>query len=150
LLLGLAAVFAVGIVAALVGKSEPVISIFIVSTAAPAVFLWFANLKFEDLFVFQEIPLFDPKLMFPEQFENEFDSLISAEKLKRKRVVIAIDDLDRCDAKTVQDILVSLKNFLGHSQCYFVVPCDDKAIVKVFTEPNQQGGYLNDLWEYQP
>jgi hypothetical protein len=88
--------------------------------------------------------MYDPKLIFPEQFEKEFANLVSSEALKGRKAVIAIDDLDRCEPKVVQDILVSMKNFTGHKNCFFVVPCDDKTIVGIFTEPAQKSGYKDE------
>lgn len=131
-------------IAALIATYSPLIAAFVLATVVPAVFIWFSRVKFEELFVFQETPIYDPKLIFPEQFETEFSALIKSEALKGKRAVIAIDDIDRCEPKVVQDILISTKNFIGQENCFFVVPCDDRTIVEVFTEPNQKKGYKDE------
>ncbi|WP_158943151.1 P-loop NTPase fold protein [Granulicella sp. S190] len=123
---------------------NPIVSSLLLVTIGPAVFVWFSQLKFEDVFFFQEAPLHDPKLIFPEQFEREFGKLIDSKALNGKRAVIVIDDLDRCEPKVVQDILISTKNFIGQKNCFFIVPCDDKTIVQVFSEPNQKRGYQDE------
>ena len=46
------------------------------STIFAAVLLFFLKLKFEDVFLVQESPAYDPKLIFPEQFEAEFRKLV--------------------------------------------------------------------------
>ena len=131
-------------IAALIATKSPVIAALVLATVVPAVFVWFSRIKFEELFVFQETPIYDPKLIFPEQFEMEFAALIKSDALKGKRAVIAIDDIDRCEPKVVQDILISTKNFIGQENCFFVVPCDDRTIVEVFNEPNQKQGYKDE------
>ncbi|HUZ45784.1 MAG TPA: P-loop NTPase fold protein [Terriglobia bacterium] len=112
----------------------------------PAILMFLMNFKFEDLFLIQTNPVYDPRLIFPEQFEAEFQSLVSSDgPLGSGNAVIVIDDIDRCEPATVRDILVSIKTFLGHEKCFFIVPCDDKSIVQVFEDPNQKQGYDQEL-----
>ncbi len=128
-------------IAAGVSSTRPVVATFIIGVVIPAVFLWFADMKFEDLFVVQETPLLDPKMIFPEQFESEFHNILQSQQLKDKRAVIAIDDIDRCEPAVIKDILISMKTFMGHEQCFFIVPCDDKTVIDVFADPKQAAGY---------
>ena len=58
--------------------------------------------------------------------------------------MIAIDDIDRCEASVIKDILISTKNFIGDQNCFFIVPCDDRTVVDVFTEPRQKVGYRDE------
>lgn len=85
----------------------------------------------------------DPQLIFPEQFGKEFEKLLNASKSNnaKRKVVIVIDDLDRCDVDTINDVLVSLKNFLGTEDCYFIVPMDDSSVVQKFSMQNRNIGY---------
>lgn len=85
----------------------------------------------------------DPKLIFPEQFASEFDMLVrhSLKNEPSKKIIFVIDDIDRCDIDTIKDILVSMKTFLSHSNCYFIVPMDDTSVVQVFKEKNENFGY---------
>jgi hypothetical protein len=41
-----------------------------------------------------------------------------------RKIVIFVDDLDRCDQEEVQEFLLSMKTFLGHSKVYYVVAAD--------------------------
>lgn len=112
----------------------------------PAILIFLMSFKFEDLFLIQENPVYDPRLIFPEQFEMEFRKLVGPEgPLGKSKAVVVIDDIDRCEPATVRDILVSIKTFLGNEHCFFIVPCDDKSIVEVFQDPNQKQGYGQEL-----
>jgi len=116
------------------------------STIFPALLLFFLRLKFEDLFVIQENTVYDPKLIFPEQFEAEFRKLIDpGGPLGASTPVIIVDDIDRCEGATIRDILISIKTFIGQEHCFFLVPCDDRSIVQVFQDPNQKSGYQDEL-----
>lgn len=131
-------------ISAAISLKSPIVSVTLLVTGVPAVFLWFSRIKFEELFVFQEAPIYDPKLIFPEQFEDEFRALVKREALEGRRLVIAIDDIDRCEASVIKDILISTKNFIGDQNCFFIVPCDDRTVVDVFTEPRQKVGYRDE------
>ena len=124
---------------------KPTLGAVLIASGVPAVFLWFANLKFEDLFVIQETPIDDPKMVFPEQFEEEFRKLVVAEQSNKRKLVIAIDDIDRCDSSTIRDVLTSVK-FLGTQNCYFVVPCDEKAVSVALgsSDGGSGGGYKDE------
>lgn len=86
---------------------------------------------------------YDPQLIFPEQFADEFDKLIDIAKNKnnKKNIIIVIDDLDRCETQTIKNILVTLKTFLGRRKCYFIIPIDDSSVVRIFEEKNHNFGY---------
>ncbi len=116
------------------------------SGAFAALLLFFLKLKFEDIFVIQESPVYDPKLIFPEQFETEFRKLISPKgPVGSLKPVVVIDDIDRCEPSTIRDILISIKTFVGQENCFFIVPCDDRSIVQIFQDPNQRKGYEDEL-----
>ena len=85
----------------------------------------------------------DPQLIFPEQFTKEFNGLIdqATNNKPKQKIVIVVDDLDRCDVSTIKNILVSMKNFLGNRHCTFVVPMDDSSVVQMFEEKNTNFGY---------
>ena len=108
-------------------------------------FLWFSNLKFEDLFVVQETPIYDPQLVFPEQFEFEFTKLITELSSRGERPVIAIDDIDRCEAGVIRDVLTATKNFISDQNCFFIVPCDERTVIDVFgSTQDQANGYKDE------
>lgn len=118
----------------------------LLTSILPAVLLFFLKAKFEDVFVIQENPIFDPKLIFPEQFESTFDELLSGAKaLDNHHVVLVIDDIDRCDPSIVKDILISIKTFLGNKRCFFVVPCDEDVVVEAFQAQGPTQRYRDEL-----
>jgi hypothetical protein len=135
-------VFVIGILLSLFAKSfYPLIAGLLSAVTA-----FLMGLKFEDVFVIQETSVYDPKLIFPEQFEAEFKKLIGPTgPLEGLKPVIVIDDIDRCEASTIRDILVSVKTFLGQEHCFFIIPCDDRSVVQVFEDPNQRKGYEDEL-----
>jgi hypothetical protein len=111
-----------------------------------ALLFFFLRLKFEDVFVIKENTVYDPKLMFPEQFEAEFRKLVDPSgPLNASTPVVVVDDIDRCEAATIRDILISIKTFIGQENCFFIVPCDDRSVVGVFQDPNQESGYRDEL-----
>lgn len=80
------------------------------------------------------------RLFAPEQFEECFDEIIQ-ESLKEKqaslvskwisklsspkydKLIIVIDNLDRCSAQQAQDMLTTIKSFLGkHPKVVFIIP----------------------------
>jgi len=99
------------------------------------------------------IPLLktDPKLVLPEQFEDEFKAMLNinilaekknnktAKKIKGKKFLFIIDDIDRCPPDMVVTILDSVKTFLTpkQSNCYFILALDDKAVVSVLSKINE-------------
>jgi hypothetical protein len=111
-----------------------------------AILLFLLKAKFEDVFVIQENPIFDPKLIFPEQFESTFEELLSnAQILNNQHVVVVIDDIDRCDPVVVKDILISIKTFLGNKRCFFLVPCDEDVVVEAFQASGPTQRYRDEL-----
>lgn len=66
----------------------------------------------------------------PELFESKFRELMDA--VTTDRVVVVIDNLDRCTPDRVVEVLTTIKTFLEPSgaklQPSFVIPCDDAAI----------------------
>ena len=70
-----------------------------------------------------------PIFFSAEQFERAFQSIV--DDAKCKKLVIAVDNLDRCSHDRVVETLGTVKTFLepkGGQKCIFVIPCDDGAI----------------------
>ncbi|MBI5675824.1 MAG: hypothetical protein HZC48_08390 [Nitrospirae bacterium] len=89
------------------------------------------------LIEFRNTDVVDPKIVFPEQFEHEFGTLLNKER--KEKILIIIDDFDRCHANTINDILTSIKTFLKTDKtknCYFLVSLDDKAVTEILKENN--------------
>ena len=93
----------------------------------------------------------DPKLVLPEQFEEEFKNILNpdklnkrgyqktAEKISNKRFLFVIDDIDRCSPEMVTTILNSVKTFLAINKlkCFFILALDDKAVISVLRRTNK-------------
>lgn len=61
------------------------------------------------------------------KFKEIFDKILKAKK--KNRIIITIDNLDRCDEKSAVRILSSVKTFMGNEDCIYVVPCDESALL---------------------
>jgi hypothetical protein len=59
-----------------------------------------------------------------EEFEQKFEELLKTEE----KIVIFIDDLDRCTPKTVKVVLDSLKTFFQHPECSYIITGDHTVI----------------------
>lgn len=68
-----------------------------------------------------------PRKEWSGAYERIFDSII--DRSDAEKIVISIDNLDRCESETVYDVLVSLKTFMEQDKCIYLIPCDDEALV---------------------
>src|SRR5919109_111232 len=100
-----------------------------------------------------------------EQFEALFHKLVEKvlKKTRRKRVVIFIDELDRCSPPQVVTALETLRTFLEVEPCVFVVAADRQALEHALTEAARQAtpldsanpyysagsAYLDKIFQYQ-
>lgn len=98
----------------------------------------------------------DPKLVLPEQFEEEFKNIINSQNLKKKRYpktaekvcnknfLFIIDDIDRCPPDMITTILDSVKTFLTpeNLKCFFVLALDYKVAVTILSKQNKN--YSNE------
>lgn len=84
-----------------------------------------------------------------EEFEDKFLELLSG----RSKIVIFIDDLDRCTPKTVKVILDSLRTFFRHPECSYVITGDHTVIEKYAAEelgtkdPEEGRRFLKKLFD---
>lgn len=89
----------------------------------------------------------NPTLFSPEQFEACFDEILARVMKKRfirqtiadwfrgehhekdvDRLIIVLDNIDRCERKLAYELLSDFKNFLGKENVVFVIPVDDSAL----------------------
>jgi hypothetical protein len=63
-----------------------------------------------------------------EDFRAAFRELFRQKVKPGERVVVFIDDLDRCMPDAALDLLEAVKNFLGEVPCVFIVAADEKLI----------------------
>jgi hypothetical protein len=77
----------------------------------------------------QKYSITEPALYSSEQFEKAFGDIVG--KTKCQKMVIIIDNLDRCSRDRVVEVLGVVKTYLepkGKNKCIFIIPCDDSAI----------------------
>jgi hypothetical protein len=67
-----------------------------------------------------------PRIEYPHQFERMFKRILK--ERGNKTLIIAIDNLDRCEGEVVVEMLGTIKNFMNVPGCVFVLACDDEAI----------------------
>jgi hypothetical protein len=70
-----------------------------------------------------------PIYFSPDQFERLFRKIVSDAKCEK--LVIVVDNLDRCASDLVLETLSGVKTFLegtAGEKCVFLIPCDDGAI----------------------
>lgn len=87
------------------------------------------------------------KFLYPRKewsgaYEQLFNEII--DETDADKVVISIDNLDRCESETVYDVLVSLKTFLEQDDCIYIIPCDDKALQSHIESIDEQGEYFDE------
>ncbi|MFD5013746.1 KAP family P-loop NTPase fold protein [Streptomyces chartreusis] len=96
-----------------------------------------------------------------EEFERIFDELVSRSRVER--LVVFVDELDRCVPKDVVATLDALRTFLGVRRCVFVVAADQQVLEQALTEALEQAtpadvvnpyyssgsGYLDKVFQYQ-
>lgn len=71
-----------------------------------------------------------PLLFSPEQFGERFQMIIDENTaIEENRVVIVIDNLDRCNRDVVCQMLGDIKGFLEKNRVVFVIPVDEQALL---------------------
>lgn len=86
-----------------------------------------------------------------EQFEDQFlDSLKVLGELDR--VLIVVDELDRCAPEQVLEALETVKTFMNAPQCVFVIACDREIIESALEKTLQPNGgrakaYLDKIFQ---
>ncbi|MEU8807297.1 P-loop NTPase fold protein [Streptomyces violaceoruber] len=96
-----------------------------------------------------------------EQFERLFAELVARSRLDR--LVVFVDELDRCKPSDVVATLDALRTFLGVDGCVFVVAADQQVLEEALTRALEQAtpadavnpyyssgsGYLDKVFQYQ-
>lgn len=96
-----------------------------------------------------------------EEFENLFRQLIA--DCNAERVVIFVDEIDRCAPDEVIETLDAVRTFLGVDKCIFIVAADPQSIEQALAEGSTQAtpaddvnpyysagsGYLDKVFQYQ-
>ena len=107
--------------------ANPVESV-LVALVAPAT-LFLVVLFTRSVVVVSKDTITRPVYFSEDQFERKFGEIVNDAKCSK--LVIIVDNLDRCSHDLVVDTLSTIKTFLepkGERKCIFVIPCDDIAI----------------------
>lgn len=93
-----------------------------------------------------------PPLHSPEQFEQRFEALLSAGNISSgpdaSRLIVVVDNLDRCSSDSAVDALRTIKTFLDKDGCIFVIPCDDEALREHLSSIYEWKKDSDDAFEY--
>lgn len=96
-----------------------------------------------------------------EQFEQVFGRLI--DKAKKRRIIVFVDELDRCASADVVATLDAVRTFLGIKGCVFIVAADRQVLEEALTTDARQAtpsdtvnpyysagsAYLDKVFQYQ-
>lgn len=85
------------------------------------------------------------KLKYPEQFEKVFSDEVSDFCVREgMKVIVVVDDLDRCDPETIVEALSAIRQFASTSKllCQFLVPCDEKQVVLALETAGHHAGAM--------
>ena len=69
-----------------------------------------------------------------EQYEDRFHDLVAAVATEKKRLVVFIDELDRCAPDQVVEVLATMRAFLDEPGCVFVVAADQQVLERALTK----------------
>jgi len=67
-----------------------------------------------------------PRVASSHQFNEIYDKMINKQN---KKLVVVIDNLDRCDSDVAVDLLGLIQTFMTKKNCINILACDDEAIV---------------------
>lgn len=87
-----------------------------------------------------KISISSPRIFSPEQFSDNFKAILDNIVVKpTKKLIIIIDNVDRCDKVIAKEIMLTVKNFLDQNNCIFIIPIDDEAIKNLLGFRNDEG-----------
>ena len=136
----------IGIVAGLISASylfgpyfenQAVLSSSVVASVIPIFVVMAKELGSLSKSVLKSRKTFIPRIESHAQFQKLFEDMVCKAK-NGKKPIIAIDNLDRCDDESVVEILRMIKTFLDDPKCFFIVACDQDAIIKHLQRKNER------------
>lgn len=103
----------------------------------------------KNLLIDYKVSVTTPLLFSPEQFEGRFDSLLKTFlKKKREKLVIIIDNLDRCSKESAYQLLGDIKGFLEKEGVIFVIPVDEDSFVRNLSSDSDKNGGDKEAKEF--
>ncbi|MEY8021190.1 P-loop NTPase fold protein [Muriicola sp. SD30] len=134
-------------------------------TSIIGVFLTIITTLLRETFVKYKVTVSKQKVFAPEQFENIFDEIIKKithkpktnwewitdilwkPRKKTKKLVLVIDNIDRCHKNLAFELLLTIKNFLEQKGVVFIIPIDEDEIKKHIREQgNNPNEFLRKLF----
>ena len=110
-------------------ENQAVLSSSVVTSVIPILVFMANELRSISKSALKSRKTFIPRIESHAQFQKLFEDIVRKIE-NRKKPIIAIDNLDRCDDETVVSILNMIKTFLDDPKCFFIVACDQDAIIK--------------------
>ncbi len=79
-----------------------------------------------------QIRALNPRKEWSGAYEKIFQSIVN-KSLNREgnfeKLIIGIDNLDRCEPEIAYEVLISVKTFMENEDCIFVITCDEEALI---------------------
>ncbi|MCX7756864.1 MAG: KAP family NTPase [candidate division WOR-3 bacterium] len=104
---------------------------------------------FRQVIIYHRVSITTSKIFAPEKFSERFEQTITSIEKKKEinKVIIAIDNIDRCHQELAIEVLLTIKNFLGIKNVVFIVPVDCEGIKKYLKMSNQDANeFLRKLF----
>lgn len=72
-----------------------------------------------------------PAKLDPGRLENKFKEIVDGivKNKKAEKLVIIIDNLDRCSGEGAIEMLEAIKTLMEHDKCVYILPCDYDALM---------------------
>lgn len=154
--LGILLISVILIICSLLISKDSNTAIFTLQTSVALIAIFVAF--FKNAFTDHKITISKPMIFAPEQFEEAFNNMMSqilkkynifelAREYVRNnhcvkdidKLVIVVDNIDRCDKKTAYELLTNIKNFVGTKEgIIFLIPVDDEALKRHIQEYNKE------------
>jgi len=141
-------------------KSDDIKSILVLVSLL-ASFLFYIS---RDTFRIIPFTIKQSRLIEPERFEETFQLIVNKifginknwmdkfkdsfkTSLDHKKIVIVIDNLDRCDNDNLKETLITMKNFLENENVIFLLPVDENGVTS-FLDKNTEDAeeYLRKIF----
>lgn len=92
----------------------------------------------------------DVQLNSQEQFEARFLQSVHALQKQKRRLLVLVDELDRCSPQQVLEALETVKTFMNCPNCIFVVACDPTILEQALSSSVPLGSaheYLDKIFQ---
>lgn len=91
------------------------------------------------VFVTYSVDFTKPKIFASEEFEEKFEETLQGifKKKDLDKLLIVVDNIDRCHNELVIELLLTIKNFLGKDKTVFLLPIDEDGVKNFLEDTNQ-------------